>query len=129
MFGRQVNYHQPHPQVSVVEHHQPFSHQLSQIVEEEDKYRDRNTLDREREKSHKPRKNITVVNVEESLLKSHQDDDQNLESVEGTGGDGDSNTLSQDNVKSVRFQSNVVQIQSYVEDDEGGEGDEKRTRN
>ena len=113
----------------MVEHHQPFSHQLSQIVEEEDKYRDRNTLEREREKSHKPRKNITVVKVEESLLKSHQDDDQNLESVEGTGSDGDSNTLSQDNVKSVRFQSNVVQIQSYVEDDEGGEGDEKRTRN
>ena len=38
MFGRQVNYHQPLPQVSVVEHHQPFSHQLSQIVEEEVKY-------------------------------------------------------------------------------------------
>jgi len=47
-------------------------------------------LEREREKSHKPRKNITVVNVEESLLKSHQDHVQNIESVEGTGSDGDS---------------------------------------
>ena len=129
MFGRQANYHQPLPQVSMVEHHQPFSHQLSQIVEEEDKYRDRNTLEREREKSQRPRKNITVVKVEESLLKSDPEEDQNIESVDDTEGDSESNTLSQDNVKSVRFQSNVVQIQSYVEDDEGGEGEEKRTRN
>jgi len=124
MFGHQGDYRQPLPQVSVVEHHQPFSHQLSQIVEE-----DRNTLEKEREKSHKPRKNITVVKVEESVLISDPDEDQNVESVDDTEGDGDSSSLSQDNVKSVRFQSNVVQIQSYVEVDEGGEGEEKRTRN
>ena len=124
MFGHQGDYRQPLPQVSVVEHHQPFSHQLSQIVEE-----DRNTLEKEREKSHKPRKNITVVKVEESVLISDPDEDQNVESVDDTEGDGDSSPLSQDNVKSVRFQSNVVQIQSYIEVDEVGEGEEKRTRN
>ena len=41
----------------------------------------------------------------------------------------DAVAVSHENVKSVRFQSNVVQIQSYVDDEEITEGEEKRTRN
>ena len=125
MFGRQGNYRQQQPQHGVAEHHQQFPHYLPQIVEEEDRYRERSTVENERGKGQTPRKNITVVKVDKSSLASDHDEDQNAENVDDREADGDNH----DNVKSVRFQSNVVQIQSYEGQGQCSEGEEKRTRN
>jgi len=132
MFGRQGDTRLPPPPVSsvLVEHHQPFSHQLSQIVEEEDRSRGNSSKEKGEVTGHRPRKNIPVVKVEESSVLSDPSEDDRAENVGVKEVAGDrASLLLHDNVKSVRFQSNVVQIQSYVEEEEFIEGEEKRTRN
>merc|ERR1712106_301507 len=109
MFGRQGDNRLPPPPVSsvLVEHHQPFSHQLSQIVEEEDRSRRNSSKEKGEETGHRPRKNITVVSVEESSVLSDPSEDDRAENIDVKEVVGDRATLLQDNVKSVRFQSNM----------------------
>jgi len=83
-----------------VNEHQPFSHQLSQIVEEEERHKERIFQSR----------NITVTPVKDNIGDSLTEDDA-------------------DNVKSVRFQSNLEQIQVYPDVENTDQGSEKRSRN
>ena len=94
-------------------------------MEEEDRSRGNSS----KETGHRPRKNITVVKVKESSVLSDPSEDDRSENVGVKEVVGDRAALLQDNVKSVRFQSNLVQIQSYVEEDEFTDHEEKRTRN
>lgn len=111
----------------VVEHHQPFSHQLSQIVEEEERQREKNSMDKEGVKGHRAKKNVTVVIVEENS--SDQSDNERVESEKVAIKELKSETEAvQENVKSVRFESNVVQIQTFVSSDQNQEEEERRTR-
>ena len=109
----------------MAEQHHPAAHQLSQIVEEEERQRERSTMEKEGERGH--RKNITVVRLHEKSIYSDQSDDESESDVKR-----DENSEAEavhENVKSVRFQSNVVQIQNYVDNDETAGAEEKRTRN
>ena len=123
MFGKQ-GVEAPQVSSKIVEHHPPAYHQLSQIVEEE------NSLDKEEGRGYRARKNITVVQVEEKVLSSDPCESDRFMSeplIKDT--ESEEVAVSHENVKSVRFQSNVVQIQSYVDDEEITKGEEKRTRN